>query len=126
VLRTALDALRLRLDGSRAAANTIIRKRAVLHGVLGYAAEAGLLTDNPLALARDFAVVAVDQGGIGLSDKPQDGYDAATLARLRRCDGRAGPPAVCPVRDRRRNADRLRPSRGSPGPGRPAKAMCTP
>ena len=48
VLRTALEALTLRLDGSRAAANTIIRKRAVLHGVLGYAAEAGLLPDNPL------------------------------------------------------------------------------
>jgi pimeloyl-ACP methyl ester carboxylesterase len=31
-------------------------------------------------LARDFSVVAVDQRGIGLSDKPQDGYDAGTLA----------------------------------------------
>jgi pimeloyl-ACP methyl ester carboxylesterase len=33
------------------------------------------------ALARDFSVVAVDQRGIGLSDKPQDGYDTASLAR---------------------------------------------
>jgi pimeloyl-ACP methyl ester carboxylesterase len=32
------------------------------------------------ALARDFAVVAVDQRGIGLSDKPPGGYDTATLA----------------------------------------------
>jgi pimeloyl-ACP methyl ester carboxylesterase len=32
------------------------------------------------ALARDFSVVAVDQRGIGLSDKPKDGYDTATLA----------------------------------------------
>ncbi|HEV2236103.1 MAG TPA: alpha/beta hydrolase [Ktedonobacterales bacterium] len=31
-------------------------------------------------LARDFQVIAVDQRGIGLSDKPADGYDAATLA----------------------------------------------
>jgi pimeloyl-ACP methyl ester carboxylesterase len=31
-------------------------------------------------LARDFTVVAVDQRGIGLSDKPQHGYDTATLA----------------------------------------------
>jgi pimeloyl-ACP methyl ester carboxylesterase len=31
-------------------------------------------------LARDFSVVAVDQRGIGLSDKPRDGYDTATLA----------------------------------------------
>jgi hypothetical protein len=48
VLRSALEALTFRLDGSRAAVNTIIRKRAVLHGALGYAAEAGLLPDNPL------------------------------------------------------------------------------
>jgi pimeloyl-ACP methyl ester carboxylesterase len=32
------------------------------------------------ALARDFSVVAVDQRGIGLSGKPRDGYDTATLA----------------------------------------------
>ncbi len=32
------------------------------------------------ALARDFSVVAVDQRGIGLSGKPADGYDTATLA----------------------------------------------
>jgi hypothetical protein len=47
VLRRALDALTLRLDGSRAAANTITRKRAVFHGALGYAVEAGLLKFNP-------------------------------------------------------------------------------
>ena len=32
------------------------------------------------ALAQDFSVVAVDQRGIGLSDKPETGYDAGTLA----------------------------------------------
>src|SRR6476646_11815605 len=32
------------------------------------------------ALARDFFVVAPDQRGIGLSGKPQDGSDTATLA----------------------------------------------
>jgi pimeloyl-ACP methyl ester carboxylesterase len=32
------------------------------------------------ALAQDFTVVAPDQRGIGLSDKPADGYDAGTLA----------------------------------------------
>ena len=31
-------------------------------------------------LARDFQVIAVDQRGIGLSDKPQDGYDTGTFA----------------------------------------------
>ena len=32
------------------------------------------------ALARDFAVVAPDQRGTGLSGKPEDGYDTGTLA----------------------------------------------
>jgi pimeloyl-ACP methyl ester carboxylesterase len=32
------------------------------------------------ALARDFEVAAVDQRGVGLSDKPEGGYDSATLA----------------------------------------------
>jgi len=32
------------------------------------------------ALARDFEVIAVDQRGIGLSDKPEPGYDTRTLA----------------------------------------------
>lgn len=31
-------------------------------------------------LARDFEVIAVDQRGMGLSDKPQDGYDTGTQA----------------------------------------------
>jgi pimeloyl-ACP methyl ester carboxylesterase len=32
------------------------------------------------ALARDFTVIAVDQRGVGMSDRPADGYDADTLA----------------------------------------------
>src|SRR5262249_14613208 len=32
------------------------------------------------ALARAFRVIAVDQRGIGLSDKPEGGYDTGTLA----------------------------------------------
>ncbi|MFC4907408.1 alpha/beta fold hydrolase [Actinomadura gamaensis] len=32
------------------------------------------------ALARDFHVVAVDPRGVGLSEKPSDGYDTGTLA----------------------------------------------
>jgi integrase len=48
VTRGALEALTLRLDGTRAAANTIARKRAVLYNCLGYATELGLLPANPL------------------------------------------------------------------------------
>ncbi|MGH3274233.1 MAG: tyrosine-type recombinase/integrase, partial [Streptosporangiaceae bacterium] len=48
VTRGVLDALALRLDGTRAAAATITRKRAVFRNCLGYAAELGLLPDNPL------------------------------------------------------------------------------
>jgi pimeloyl-ACP methyl ester carboxylesterase len=33
------------------------------------------------ALARDFEVIAVDQRGMGLSDKPAGGYDTGTQAR---------------------------------------------
>ncbi|MCI3244170.1 alpha/beta fold hydrolase [Streptomyces spinosisporus] len=32
-------------------------------------------------LARNFRVIAVDPRGVGLSDKPRDGYDTGTLAR---------------------------------------------
>jgi pimeloyl-ACP methyl ester carboxylesterase len=32
------------------------------------------------ALARDFQVIAPDQRGIGLTDKPKDGYDPGTIA----------------------------------------------
>ncbi len=48
VTRRALDTLALRLDGSRAAAATITRKRTVFHCSLGYAAELGLLAASPL------------------------------------------------------------------------------
>jgi hypothetical protein len=48
VTRQALEALVLRLDGTRAAAATTARKRAVFHGCLGYAAQLGLLEANPL------------------------------------------------------------------------------
>ena len=75
VLRPALDALTLRLDGRRAAANTITRKRAVFHGALGYAVETGLLESNPAdriswrapkaSPAVDPAIVASPAAGAG-------------------------------------------------------------
>ncbi|MER5956668.1 tyrosine-type recombinase/integrase [Streptomyces sp. NPDC001893] len=49
LLRPALEALSLRLDGSRAAENTVRRKRMVLSNVLRYTVEEkGLLSANPL------------------------------------------------------------------------------
>jgi len=48
VVHSALDALTLRMDGQRAGANTIRRKRAVLHHVLEYAVELDELPSNPL------------------------------------------------------------------------------
>jgi len=48
VTRRALEALAVRLDGTRAAATTITRKRAVFRTCLGYAAELGLLAADPV------------------------------------------------------------------------------
>lgn len=48
VIRRALDALALRLNGSRAAANTITRKRVIFRNALSNAVELGLLDTNPL------------------------------------------------------------------------------
>lgn len=47
-VRPALDALALRLDGKQAGANTIRRKRAVLHHLFEYAVELEELPSNPL------------------------------------------------------------------------------
>ncbi|MFF0243552.1 tyrosine-type recombinase/integrase [Streptosporangium sandarakinum] len=52
IVRLALDALALRLDGKAAAPNTIARKRAVLHAVLEYAVELEELAANPLHKVR--------------------------------------------------------------------------
>ena len=52
VTRDAMDALTLRLDGTRAAVNTIARKRAVFRNALGYAVELGLLPANPIGQVR--------------------------------------------------------------------------
>lgn len=49
VLRTVLDALAGKLDGSAAAPTVVNRKRAVLSNALEYAVEQGLLVTNPIA-----------------------------------------------------------------------------
>ena len=48
LLRSALDTLASKLDGTPAAATTLMRKRAILHNALEYAVELGDLPSNPL------------------------------------------------------------------------------
>jgi integrase len=48
IIRRALDAVALRLDGKHAAGRTTHRKRAVLSNALSYAVELGLLAANPI------------------------------------------------------------------------------
>ncbi len=68
--RQALDALAVRLDGHRAAANTIARKRAVFHNALGYAVELGLLEVNPLGQHWRRTPRAASTADPGLSPAP--------------------------------------------------------
>jgi integrase len=49
VLRPALDALALRMDGKPAAASTVSRKRAIFYNSVEYAVELGHLPGNPIA-----------------------------------------------------------------------------
>jgi integrase len=49
VLRPALDALALRMDGKPAAASTVHRKRAIFYNALEYAVELGHLPANPIS-----------------------------------------------------------------------------
>ena len=53
------------------------------------------------ALARDFSVIAVDQRGIGLYDKPHHGYDTGTIAndlvKLWTRSGTSGSPCTAPT-----------------------------
>jgi integrase len=67
VTRRALDALTVRLDGRRAGATTVTRKRAVFHGAAGYALELGLLPASPLDNIRwkpPGTVVAADRRAV--------------------------------------------------------------
>ncbi|MFF7454768.1 tyrosine-type recombinase/integrase [Kitasatospora sp. NPDC008115] len=52
VVRKLLAALSVKLDGTRAAASTVLRKRRIVHHVIGRAVEDGLLTVNPLPLVQ--------------------------------------------------------------------------
>ena len=71
------------------------------------------------ALARDFEVIAVDQRGMGLSDKPAGGYDTGTLADdLVALMDALGHERFAVVGHDTGIRDQLRAGRGSPGAGR--------
>ena len=70
------------------------------------------------ALARDFTVVAVDQRGVGLSDKPAERIRRGRSSQgYGRVDGRARLQAVRYDRLRHWHADRLRAGCRSPRSG---------
>ena len=48
LIRQALDALTLTMDGKPAAATVVARKRSVFYGVLNYAVELDILPANPV------------------------------------------------------------------------------
>lgn len=52
ILRRALDALTLRMDGRPAAASTVARKRAIFYNAMEYAVELGHLSGNPIAAIK--------------------------------------------------------------------------
>ncbi|MFE3458578.1 tyrosine-type recombinase/integrase [Nocardiopsis aegyptia] len=61
LIRKALDALALRMDGKPAAAKTVARKRAAFSGVLNYAVEKDILPASPLGKVSWERPKATDQ-----------------------------------------------------------------
>ncbi|BFU47869.1 tyrosine-type recombinase/integrase [Krasilnikovia sp. MM14-A1004] len=61
LVRKALDALALRLDGRSAAANTVARRRAVFYGALRYAVELRLLGSHPMDYVQWSAPKSTDE-----------------------------------------------------------------
>jgi integrase len=61
LVRKALDALALRIDGKAAAATTVARKRGVFYGALRYAVELRLLTSHPMDHVQWIAPKSTDE-----------------------------------------------------------------
>ena len=76
------------------------------------------------ALASNFEVIAVDQRGTGLSDKPADGYDTGTLANdLVALMAALGHDRFALYGTDTGNANRLRPGRRPSRAGRTARRL---
>lgn len=61
LIRQALDALTLTMDGKPAAATVVARKRSVFYGALNYAVELDILPANPVNKARWKAMATADE-----------------------------------------------------------------
>jgi integrase len=91
VIRSTLDALITKLDGTPAAATTVNRKRAVLSNALIYAVEIGLLATNPIESIKWRApkvTRGVDRRSV------VNPLQARTLLAAVKSQGRSGPRLV--------------------------------
>jgi site-specific recombinase XerC len=92
LLRTVLRSIELRLDGERAASNTIRIKRGALRNALDFAVEKKLLTANPMnevkTKKRKFELRQVDPSAL------VDPVQARMLLDAVRTVGKQGPPLV--------------------------------
>ncbi|MBS2966013.1 tyrosine-type recombinase/integrase [Actinocrinis puniceicyclus] len=91
VVRAVLDALSKKLDGSKAAAKTIYRKRAVLHNALEYGVELGYFDNNPLKKVKKRAPKSTES--IDPAALPDRRRATALLAAVRK-QSRSGPRLV--------------------------------
>jgi integrase len=88
VLRSVLDGLTVKLDGTPAAPSAISRKRKILNTAVEYAVELGLLTSNPIPALKWTAprtVHAVDRRSVA------NPVQARTLIAAVRSQPRSGP-----------------------------------
>ncbi|GJF05513.1 tyrosine-type recombinase/integrase [Pseudonocardia sp. D17] len=90
VLRPALDALALRMDGKPASASTVSRKRAIFYNCVEYAVELGHLTGNPIASIKWRAPKITE--AVNPRVVINHGQAQALLAAVRQL--RSGPPLV--------------------------------
>lgn len=91
MVRRLLRAASVKLDGTPAAASTALRKRRILHHILGNAVEEGLLTANPIPLVQWTAPDPEEEVDPEVVVSPEQA--AELLAAVAR-QGRRGPRLV--------------------------------
>ncbi|GAA1401568.1 site-specific integrase [Kitasatospora putterlickiae] len=88
VIRRVLVAFTKNLDGSKAAASSVIRKKNIFHNVLGYAVEARRLPHNPLKLVQWTAPAAVEEVDPAVVANPRQVRDLLAAVRTQDARGR--------------------------------------